>query len=61
MDRSIDIQFYDLMIENTIEDRKIMELIMGSQTNNLLHVNESSEELAIYEANVFETILIIIK
>ena len=58
IDNSIDILYYDQMIENAIEDRKIQEAIFECNYNCI--VNENTE-IAIYEANVFETILNAIK
>lgn len=54
MSNNVDIMYYDYMIESSIEDYKIMELLYSTKFNNLL--NESTEEIAIYEANVFKTI-----
>ena len=56
---NIDILYYDSMLESVIEDRKIMELTMGSRIEMML--NESSNELAIYEAGILNTILDVIK
>lgn len=56
MNNSVDILYYESMIDSTIEDRKIMELIMNSEYNNIL-LKENAEELVIYEANIFTTII----
>ena len=55
MDNIIDIFYYESMIESAIEDRKIIESIIESNCA-IRSLEENSEELAIYEANIFETI-----
>lgn len=55
MDKSVDILYYESMIESVIEDRKIMELVIESKYNSVA-LKDDSEELAIYEANILETI-----
>ena len=56
MDNSIDILYYESMMDSIIEDRKIMELVIESKYTNCL-LKENTEELAIYEANVFQNIM----
>ena len=55
MNTNVDIMYYEYMIDSAIEDQKIMELVYSSKFNSLL--NESTEEIAIYEATVFQTII----
>ena len=56
MDNSIEILYYESMIDSVVEDRKIMESIIESKYASYL-LKENSEELAIYEANMFDSIM----
>lgn len=53
--KEFDIMYYEYMIESVNANREINELLMGVNFAKL--VNESCDELALYEANVFKTVI----
>lgn len=54
-DNSIEILYYESMIDSVIEDRKIMESVFEYESNSLT-LQENSTELAVCEANILEKI-----
>lgn len=54
---TISIDYYSLMLELTQENQKINESIFGSKVMNILNESRSSDELAIYEANIISSII----